>query len=158
MLQQKWRRWIPDQGCQFRFFEARIWNTFGFFENQKDRQNLAFFNRKGLALAKHCLSCVFITNLFWPVYDHAGYREYCKDFTVALKIIDVIYKKQTWDSVITAKENASKDENCIIIILMFLTSFIIYFVFDYACFMWMCLKTGICLFLAFLGRGLTFFG
>jgi len=66
MLQQKWRRWIAHQGCsEFGFFEARIWNTFGFFENQKDRQNLAFFSRKGLALAKHCLSCVFITNLFW---------------------------------------------------------------------------------------------
>jgi len=24
-----------------------------------------FFNRKGLALAKHCLSCIFIANLFW---------------------------------------------------------------------------------------------
>ena len=43
------------------------------------------------------------------VYVHAGYKEYCKDFTVALKIIDVIYKKQMQDSVTTAKENASKD-------------------------------------------------
>jgi len=66
MLQQKWRGWIADQGCsQFGFFDARIWITFDFFGNQKDRQNFAFFSRKGLALAKHCLSCVFITNLFW---------------------------------------------------------------------------------------------
>ena len=43
------------------------------------------------------------------VYDHAGYKDNCKDFTVALKIIDVIYKKQMQDSVITAKEIASKD-------------------------------------------------
>jgi len=35
-------------------------------------------------------------------------------------------------SVITGKENASKDWNCII--LMFPTSFNIYFVFGYACF------------------------
>ena len=27
---------------------------------KKARQNLSFFNRKGLALAKHCLSCIFI--------------------------------------------------------------------------------------------------
>jgi len=26
---------------------------------------LAFFSQKGLALEKHCLSCIFITNLFW---------------------------------------------------------------------------------------------
>jgi len=38
-----------------------------------------------------------------------------------------------YDSVITGKENASKDWNCMI--LMFLTSFNIYFVFGCACFM-----------------------
>jgi len=32
------------------------------------------------------------------------------------------------------KENAAKYWNCIIIILMFPTSYNIYFVFDYACF------------------------
>jgi len=37
------------------------------------------------------------------VYDHAGCTEYCKDFTVALKMIDVIDKKQICDSVITKK-------------------------------------------------------
>jgi len=42
------------------------------------------------------------------VYDHAGYKEYCKGFTVALNIIDVIYKKQMSDRVITEKENTSK--------------------------------------------------
>jgi len=41
---------------------------------------------------------------------------------------------------------------------MFLTSFNVYFVFDYACFMRICLKTAIWLFLAFLGQGLAFFG
>jgi len=44
----------------------------------------------------------------------------------------------------------------IITILMFLTSFNTYFVFDYACFMWICPKTGIWLYLPFLGQGLDF--
>jgi len=42
------------------------------------------------------------------------------------------------------KENASEDWNCII--SMFLRSFNIYFVFGYACFMCICLKTAIWLF------------
>jgi len=43
------------------------------------------------------------------VYDHAGCTECCKDFTVALKMIGVIGKKQICDSVITRKEYASED-------------------------------------------------
>jgi len=42
------------------------------------------------------------------VYDHAGCTEYCKEFTVALKIIIVIDKKQICNNVIT-KEYASED-------------------------------------------------
>jgi len=42
--------------------------------------------------------------------------------------------------------------------LMFLMSFYIYFVFDYACFMCICLKTGMWPFLPFLGQCLAFFG
>jgi len=42
------------------------------------------------------------------VYGHVGCTEYCKDFTVALKMIDVINKKQMYDGAITGKENASK--------------------------------------------------
>ena len=41
---------------------------------------------------------------------------------------------------------------------MFLTRFNIYFVSDDACFMWICLKAGIWLFLPFLEQGLAFFG
>ena len=41
------------------------------------------------------------------VYGHAGFEEYCKDFTVGLKMFDVFYKRQVYDSVITGKENAS---------------------------------------------------
>jgi len=48
-------------------------------------------------------------------------------------MIDVIDKKQMYDIVITGKENASKEWNCTI--SMFLTSFNVYFVFGYACFM-----------------------
>jgi len=37
------------------------------------------------------------------VYYHAGCTEYCKNFTVALKMIYVIDKKQMHDSIITGK-------------------------------------------------------
>jgi len=92
---------IADQGCQFGFFEARIsnsgffWTPLAFFGNQKARQNLAFFQSKRLSSGK-TLSKLHIhyKYLLTRVYDHAGYKEYCKDFTVALKIIDGIYKKQ----------------------------------------------------------------
>jgi len=45
------------------------------------------------------------------VYEHVGCTEYCKDFTVVLKMIDVIDKKQMYDRVITGNENASIDWN-----------------------------------------------
>jgi len=69
-------------------------------------------------------------------------------------MIDVIDKKQMYDSAITGKENASKDWNCII--SMFLTSFNVYFVFGYSCFTCraICLKTAICF---FEGQGLALF-
>jgi len=73
---------------------------------------------------------IYYKSLLTRVYDHAGYKEYCKDFTVALKIFDVFYKTQMCDSVITGKENGFKDWNYIISI--FLTSFFIYFAFGYA--------------------------
>ena len=50
---------------------------------------------------------------------------------MALTIFNVFYKTQMCDSVLTGRENACNDWNCII--LMFLTSFIVYFVFGYAC-------------------------
>jgi len=83
--------------------------------------------------------------------NHTGCTEYCNNFTVSLKMINVIDKKQVYDSVIKGKENASKEWNCII--LMFLTSFNVYFVFDHVCFMYICLKTAIWLFLE---QSLTF--
>jgi len=59
-------------------------------------------------------------------------------------MVDVINKKQMYNSVITGKENSSKDWNCII--SMFLTSFNVYFVFVYAYFICICLKTPIWIF------------
>jgi len=65
------------------------------------------------------------------VYDRAGCKENCKDFTVSLTTFDVFNKTQMCVSVITEKHNASKDWNSVI--LMFLRSFIIYLVFGCAC-------------------------
>ena len=81
---------------------SKFWlllNTFGFFCKSKTQTKFRFywlfFSWKGLAPSKHCLSCIFINrSLLTRVYDCAGYKEYCKDFTVALKMVDVIYKKQ----------------------------------------------------------------
>jgi len=56
-----------------------------------------------------------------------------------------------YHNVITWKENVSKEWNCIT--SMFLTSFNVYFVFGYAYFMCICLKTAIWL---FLGQGMAF--
>jgi len=67
------------------------------------------------------------------IYDHAGYKEYCRDFTAAPKVLDVFNMKQMYDSVFTGKENAYKNWNCIV--LMFLTSFSIYICLI-VCFMW----------------------
>jgi len=51
---------------------------------------------------------IHCNSLLTRVYDHAGCKEYCKGFTVALKMVDVFNKKQMYH-VITGKENASKD-------------------------------------------------
>ena len=83
------------------------------------------------------------------VYGHAECEENCKDFTFALKIFDVFYKKQVYDSVITGEENTSKDWNCIV--SMLLTHFNICFVFVDAYFMCICLKTTVWHFMAFCG-------
>jgi len=53
-------------------------------------------------------------SLLTGVSNHAGCKEYCKYFTVALKFSDVFNKKQLYESVFTGKENASKNWNCIL--------------------------------------------
>jgi len=84
------------------------------------------------------------------VYYHAGCTEYCKNFTVPVKMIDVIDKKQMHDSVIVGNEYASKDWTCVI--SMLLTSSNVYFVCGCACFMCVYLKTAISVFVAFFGE------
>ena len=68
-------------------------------------------------------------------------------------MIDVIGKKQMHESVIMSNKNASEDWNCII--LMFLMSLNVCFVFGCVCFMYICVRTAIWL---FLGQGLAFLG
>jgi len=48
------------------------------------------------------------------VYYHAACTEYCTNFCVALKIIDVIHKKQMHDSVITEKNMLLNIDLCYI--------------------------------------------
>ena len=123
--------------------------SLAFFGNTKARQNLASFCRKGLALEKTLYELhIHYKFILKRVYNHAGCAEYWKNFTVAVKMFDVIDKEQMSDTVITWtwKENTSKEWNCVI--SMFLTSLNVYFVFGYACFMCICLKTAIWLFFA----------
>jgi len=68
-------------------------------------------------------------------------------------MINIIEKKQMYDSVIMGKDNASKERNCII--SLFLMNCKAYFVFGYACTMCICRQTAIWL---SLGHGLAFFG
>jgi len=133
-------------------------NTFAFFEDKKIQTKsgffLAFFQSERLGSGK-TLSKLHIhyKSLLKRVYNQAGCTEKWKNFTVALKMINFIDKKQMYDSVTTEKENASKERNYII--SLFLTSFNVYFAFAYACFMCICPKTPLWL---FLGQGLDFFG
>jgi len=63
---------LTDQGCQFVFFKPEFetlafQHLWLFWKSKTQKKNwifLAFFGRKGLSLAKHCLSCIIITNLF----------------------------------------------------------------------------------------------
>jgi len=75
-------------------------------------------------------------------------------FTVALKMIDVIDKKQMQGSVIAGKEYTSKDWTCVI--SMFLTSFNVYFVCGFACFA--CIGCVSKLLSGFFGTRYGFFG
>ena len=136
------------------FFGARFWNsgcflnTFGFFGNKKARKFLlflAYFQSDRLGSSKKLSELhIHYKSLATRVYYHAGCTKYCKNFTVALKMIYVTDKKQIHDSVITGKEYASEDWTCVISI--FLTSFNDYFMCGCACFMCICLKTAICFF------------
>jgi len=52
---------------------------------------------------------IYYNSLLTRVYDHAGCKEHCKGFTVALKMFGVFNEKQMYNHAITGKENASKD-------------------------------------------------
>jgi len=90
-----------------------------FFENQNTKSifipslipNILkyFFQSEGLGSGKILSELrIHYKSLLTGVYDHAGCKEYCSDFTVAVKIFNVYNKKQMYDSVFTGKENASK--------------------------------------------------
>jgi len=113
------------------FFDALVF----FFENKKSQlksQNLAYsflfcsvWETWLWQNMSQLHTFVHYKYLLTGVYDHAGCKEYCKDFSVALQIFDVFNKKQMYDRIITGKENASKNWNCIL--PMFLTSVNIFF-------------------------------
>ena len=109
-------------------FEIQAFLTYlAFFENQKYQPKSGFFyffQSEKLGSGK-TLSELRYKSFLTGVYDHAGCKEYCKDFTSALKIFSVFNKKQMYDTVLTGVKNASKNWNCIL--LMFLTRFVIYF-------------------------------
>jgi len=73
-----------------------------FLEIKKARQNLSFFQFERLGSGKTLSNLhIYYKYLLTRVCDHAGCKEYCNDFTVAVKTIDTIDKKQMYDSVIT---------------------------------------------------------
>jgi len=82
-----------------------------FFGNKKIQKIsliLAYFQSDRLGSGKTLSELhIHYKSLATRVYYHAGCREYCNNFTVALKMIYVIDKKQMHDSVITWKEYAS---------------------------------------------------
>jgi len=142
------------QGCQFGFFEARFSNS-GFFGIKKKPDKIWLFSVGKAWLWQNTVLSLHIHYIspLTRVIDHAGCTEYCKDFTVDLKMIDVIDKKQMYDSVLTRKENASEDWNCIISI----------FLMSQFC-AWLCVYLYVYVlkllsgsFWLFLGQGLPFF-
>ena len=118
-----WHVW--SQILKFKLFLTQL----AFFENQKFQSKSVFsffffFCLKGLALAKYCLSCISIINIFWrESMARQGAKNIAKILLLS-KIFNAINKKQMYDSLFIGKENASKKWNCIL--SMFLTSFNIY--------------------------------
>ena len=85
-----------------------------FFGNQKKPDTLwlflDFFQSKRFGSGKTLSELhIHYESLMKGVYNHAGCTEYCKNFTVALKMINVIGKKKRYDIVISGKENAFKE-------------------------------------------------
>jgi len=59
------RQWLLIRVAKSDFETLAFLTHLDFFENQRSQTNSGFFSRKDLTLAKHCLSCIFVTNLFW---------------------------------------------------------------------------------------------
>ena len=150
---------FPENRVCPEFFKLIFLNSFGFFGKQKKPDKillfLAFFQSERL-VSGETLSELHnrYKSLLTRVYYHAGCTEYCKDFTVALKMIDVSDKKQMHDRLIRGKENASKDWSCII--SMCLMSFNVYFVFGLYVSCVYALKLLFGFFWLFWGQGLAF--
>jgi len=83
-----------------------------FLEIKKARKILlflAFFQSDRLRSDKTLSELhIHYKSLVARVYYQAGCTEYCKNFTVALKMIDVIDEKQMHDSVITGTNMLQK--------------------------------------------------
>jgi len=84
-----------------------------FFENRKSQTTSGFFwlfqsERLGSGKTLSELH-IHYKSLLTRVYYHAGCKEYCKDFSVTLKMFNLFNKKQISDRVITRKGNASED-------------------------------------------------
>jgi len=68
---------------------------------KKARQNLDVFQSEKLDSGKTLSELhIHCNSLLTRVYDHAGCKEYCRGFTVALKMFDVFNKKQMCDHVL----------------------------------------------------------
>jgi len=90
---------------------------------------LTYFQSDRLVSGKTLSELHIHSSLATRVYYHAGCTKYCKNFTVALKMIDVIDKEQMHDSVTTGEKFTSEDWTCVI--SMFLKSVNIYFVYGH---------------------------
>jgi len=127
-----------------------VFNALGFFWKwKKARYHLTFSDffqlerlGSGKTLSKLHIHYKFLLTSLWP----CRVQRILQRFFCCPKMFNLINKKQMYDSVISRKESASKEWNCII--SMFPTTFNIHFVFGYACFMCICLETAIWLFWA----------
>ena len=87
--------WIANLAILKPNFEiAFFWRTWLFFLNQKYQSKsgffFIFFQSAKLGSGKTLSELhIHYKSLLTGVYDHAGCKEYCRDFTVALKIFDI---------------------------------------------------------------------
>ena len=113
---QGWQDWgLPI--CLFWSKILKLWLLMhlAFFENQKKADNMWLFSGGKSWLWQNIVSAAYSLQIFWrESIVHAGCKEYCKDFTGALKMFDVFNKKQMYDSIIMGKENASYLKLCYI--------------------------------------------